>query len=454
MKMLLPIFQEIPYQNSLFIFALFAEQKGVIFLDSARLMPNCGRYSFIALDPFLILRSKNGEIFLQDEKFFGNPWIFLQEQLAKFPLQFHPHLPPFQGGAVGFFSYELYQHLENITSMQHDDQSFPDMLLGFYNLVIAFDHEKKRAWIFSSGEYAQARCDKLAEKILSAKPLLFLHRPLCAEENIHADFSRDDYINAVTKVKNYILAGDIFEANISQRFKVMLPPQSSFQLYQRLREINPAPFSAYLSFGDEVLVSASPERFLKLSQHQVESRPIKGTRPRGKNPEQDRAFAFELMNSEKDHAENVMIVDLLRNDLSRVCEDHSVQVPTLCGLESYETVHHLVSVVTGKLKSALGPVDLLQATFPGGSITGAPKIRAMEIIAEIEPTPRGPYCGSIGYIGFNGDMDLSITIRTFAIKENCATFQAGGAVVLDSDPVAEYEETLTKISALRRALVE
>jgi para-aminobenzoate synthetase component 1 len=254
-------------------------------------------------------------------------------------------------------------------------------------------------------------------------------------------------------VKDYILAGDIFEANISQRFSADLLDRP-FDLYRRLREINPATFSAYLAFDDTILASASPERFLKLTHGQVETRPIKGTRPRGKTAQEDQAFANELMKSEKDHAENVMIVDLLRNDLSRVCEDHSVQVPQLCGLESYPAVHHLVSVVTGKLTSKLTAVDLLRATFPGGSITGAPKIRAMEIIAEIEPTRRGPYCGSIGYIGFNGDMDTSIAIRTYAIKNNKVTFQAGGAVVVDSDPVDEYEETLTKARALKKALIE
>jgi len=233
-----------------------------------------------------------------------------------------------------------------------------------------------------------------------------------------------------------------FEANLTQRFKARLPDHvKPFDVYRRLRALNPAPFAAYLTFKETVLASASPERFLRLMQGMVETRPIKGTRPRGKTAEEDALLAKELLQSEKDHAENIMIVDLMRNDLSRVCKDHSVKVSQLCGLESF-----------GELHDDVHAIDLLCATFPGGSITGAPKVRAMEIIAELEPTRRGPYCGSIGYIGFNGDMDSSIVIRTYAIKDKDITFQAGGAVVVDSDPRAEYEESLLKANALRMAL--
>jgi para-aminobenzoate synthetase component 1 len=254
-------------------------------------------------------------------------------------------------------------------------------------------------------------------------------------------------------VIDYIYAGDIYQANLSQRFQTILPEgDSPFALYQRLRRLNPAPFAAYLNFGDIVIASASPERFLQLRGGWVETRPIKGTRPRGATPVEDKAHARELLASEKDRAENVMIVDLLRNDLSRVCRDHTVTVPELCVLESYATVHHLVSTVVGQLNPGATAIDLLRATFPGGSITGAPKIRAMEIIAALEPTQRGPYCGSIGYVGFDGNIDSSITIRTYAIKNNVVTFQAGGGIVADSDPAAEYEETLTKAGALMEAV--
>src|SRR5690606_22147538 len=247
--------------------------------------------------------------------------------------------------------------------------------------------------------------------------------------------------------------GDIFEACIAQCFHAPMPHLTPWQLYQRLRQFNPAPFAAYIHAGHYHIASASPERFLKLQHRQVEARPIKGTRPRDTDFSKDQALANELLASEKDWAENVMIVDLLRNDLSRVCQDHSVQVPQLCGLESYVTVHHLVSVITGKLKNNHQIVDLLRATFPGGSITGAPKIRAMEIIGEIEQIVRGPYCGSVGYFGFDGHMDTSIAIRTFAIKDQTVTFHAGGAIVADSDPLAEYQETLDKAAALKRSLI-
>jgi para-aminobenzoate synthetase component 1 len=452
-----PTYREILYQNPLKIFHHFSSQTGAVFLDSAQLMKDCGRYSFIAMDPFLIMQSKN-------ENLSADPFSLLEIELAKYPLNFHPELPPFQGGVVGYFSYDLCQHLEKLP-ITTDDMQFPDLILGFYDLVIAFDNEAQRAWIFSSGYpkqdaaeraiYAEKRMDDLQEKLISISDMPPLKSVCIPEKNIETNFTQASYEIAVKKVIEYILAGDIFEANISQRFKAQLPSElSSFELYRRLRILNPAPFSAYLNWGDKVIASASPERFLQLTNGHVETRPIKGTRSRGKNIEEDQSYAEELLASEKDRAENVMIVDLLRNDLSRVCADHSVNVPQLCGLESYATVHHLVSVVRGELQPQYNVIDLLRATFPGGSITGAPKIRAMEIIAEIEPTQRGPYCGSVGYIGFNGDFDSSITIRTYAIKNNTVTFQAGGAVVSDSDPREEYLETLVKARALRRALIE
>jgi para-aminobenzoate synthetase component 1 len=343
--------------------------------------------------------------------------------------------------------------------------AFPDMAIGLYDLVIAFDHVLQRAWIFSSGYPEQEksarlrRADKRMRWLLNLinhiAVLPALSNVLLDKKNIETNFTAEQYQAAVRRTIDFILAGDIFEANIAQRFKACLPENfSSFDLYRRLRLINPAPFASYIKFHDTVIVSASPERFLKLNDNQVEARPIKGTRPRGKTAIEDTQLAEDLLQSEKDQAENIMIVDLLRNDLSRVCEDHSVNVLQLCGLESYPAVHHLVSVITGKLRDKMNAIDLLRATFPGGSITGAPKIRAMEIIAEIEPTPRGPYCGSIGYIGFNGDMDTSIVIRTYAIKNNSITFQAGGAIVMDSNPEAEYQEVLAKADALYKALTE
>jgi len=448
-----PLVHEITYQDPLAIFALFAEQEGAVFLDSAELRPQCGRYSFIAVDPFLQFSSPQQDVFAT-----------LEQQFGLYPMKFHANLPPFQGGAAGYLSYDLCHQLEHLPRAQVDDMQFADMMLGFYDLVIAFDHDVQRAWVFSSGlpmpveqreQHAQQRLQSLLKQIAEVPKLIEKSSAVCKPTAIQANFSAAEYQAAVKQTIEYILAGDIFEANLSQRFHCTLPEGlSSFDLYQRLRLCNPAPFAAYVKFSDTVLASASPERFLQLKQGQVETRPIKGTRARGKTAAEDLALQEALLASSKDRAENIMIVDLMRNDLSRVCRDHTVDVPQLCGLESYASVHHLVSVVKGTLKEDHNAIDLIKATFPGGSITGAPKLRAMEIIAELESTARGPYCGSIGYIGFNGDMDLSITIRTFAIKKGIVTFQAGGAVVADSDPLQEYEETLTKAKALKRALTE
>lgn len=472
---LVPLYQEIPWQEPSMIAARFAAQEGTVFLESARVIDKIARYSFIAVDPFLKLTSKNGVIYLGETCLAGDPFTILQEQLSQYPMSFHRDLPPFQGGVAGYFGYELNQHLEKLSKAKIEDISFPDMSVGFYDVVLAFDHQQQRAWIFSSGypeREASLRERRAWERMewvraegwrgsgdpeceLASRRGAAATGPRGGRDNsaILSNFSPTSYAHAVQQVIDYITAGDVFEVNLAQRFTTTLPFEvTPFDLYQRLRHCNPAPFSAYLNIDDVSIVSASPERFLKLTDNIVETRPIKGTRPRGKTREEDRVLIHELANSEKDRAENIMIVDLLRNDLSRVCQDHSVKVPQLCGLETYATVHHLVSIVTGKLRDDQHAIDLLRATFPGGSITGAPKVRAMEIIAELEPHQRGPYCGSIGYIGFNGDMDTSITIRTYAIRDRQVTFHAGGAVVLDSDPAAEYEETLVKARALRQAL--
>ena len=258
-------------------------------------------------------------------------------------------------------------------------------------------------------------------------------------------------MEAVRRAVEYIHAGDCFQVNLSQRL-LHRADRHPLELYRRLRECNAAPFAAYFDLGDFVIASASPERFLRVENGEVETRPIKGTRPRGATPEEDRRQIYDLMHSAKDRSENVMIVDLLRNDLGRVCSYGSIHVPAVCRLETYEHVHHLVSEVRGRLRPDMGPVDLLRAAFPGGSVTGAPKVRAMEIIAELEPTARGPYCGSLGYIGFDGSMDTNILIRTFTIGRGWMQFPVGGGVVADSDPEDEYAETLHKAEGLLRAL--
>ncbi len=455
----LPYIEKLPYQKAEAIFSHFADEAWAVFLDSASLPGGPGRFSFIAADPFLKLQSKNGFVQLNDKTFQANPFLILQENLKNYQTPILSDYPPFQGGALGYFAYDLCHHLEKLPRNK-DDMQFPDMMIGFYDVCIAIDNLKKEVWLFSQGFPETEESNRIARAVARAtwlkRQLANIPQLRSFKHNlseITANFSQKNYEKNIQRVKNYIYQGDIFQANIAQRFSADLPQGfDTVLLYQDLRRLNPAPFSAYLNYEEIKILSASPERFLKLHAGKIETRPIKGTRPRGKNPAEDLRLANELLNSSKDRAENIMIVDLLRNDLSKVCENYSVKVEKLCGLESYASVHHLVSVVTAKLKPEYDAVDLLMATFPGGSITGAPKIRAMEIIAEIEPTQRGPYCGSIGYIGFNGDMDLSIVIRSFAIKNNRLTFQAGGGIVADSEPDKEYEETLVKASALRKIL--
>ena len=456
--------REIDYLAPLLAFAAVAELPYSVFLDSAQVLERLGRYSFIAADPYRVLTSKNQETWVDGEPVAADPFTVLAEELARFPTESLPELPPFQGGAAGFFSYDLGRLLERLPAAERDDMAYPDLGVGFYDTVIAFDHHTARAWIMASGypetrpaerrERAAARLEFFAERLARAPTRLARPDGPASTPKFQSNFSRPDYEAAVQRVIDYIYAGDIFQANMSQRFSAPLPDGwSPFDLYCRLRRLNPAPFAAYLNFGDTILASSSPERFLKVRDGRVETRPIKGTRPRGATAAEDDSLALELLNSEKDRAENVMIVDLLRNDISRVCRDASVQVPELCVLETYATVYHLVSTVVGELADGKTALDLLKASFPGGSITGAPKIRAMEIIAELEPSQRGPYCGSIGYLGFNGAMDSSIVIRTYAIKDRTVTFQAGGGIVADSVPAEEYQETMDKAKALIAALM-
>jgi para-aminobenzoate synthetase component 1 len=447
----------------------------LLFLDSAADHPQLGRYSFVAADPFDWLCVRRGRVVDADgERGTVDPFAVLRERLEPCHVEPLADLPPFQGGAAGLFGYDLCHHLERLPHPRYDEFETPDLAVGFYDWVVAFDLVQRRAWLISTGlpeieparrhHRAGQRLQALEQRLneVSASTTVgpvpigdlihpqFLHRVDWAPE-VFGNFDRPGYLAVVRRAIDYIHAGDCFQVNLSQRLlhRATLTP---FELYGRLRERNPAPFAGYFDLGDFVLASASPERFLRVESDRVETRPIKGTRPRGQSPEDDARLVAELLHSAKDRAENVMIIDLLRNDLGRVCAYGSVRVPTVCRLESYRTVHHLVSEVVGRLRSGLGAVDLLRATFPGGSVTGAPKVRAMEIIAELEPTARGPYCGGLGYIGFNGNMDMNILIRTFTLGGGWIQFPVGGGVVADSTPQTEYEETRHKAEGLLRAL--
>lgn len=456
--------QEIKYQNPLDLFAPFTTMTWSLLFHSSKNDKESGRYSFIAIDPFLTLTSKNNRIKLQNNSQTGNPFSILQQQMQHFPLSNHSDLPPFQGGAAGYLGYDLCQRLEQIPPHKKDDIACPDMAMGFYDLVMAFDHSLMKAWIFSCGypeqdskkrkKRAQQRSQWLLNHIeKNSYTPTFINDSLL-DKDIKTNFSQTKYQQTIQKIIDYIVAGDVYQVNLSQRFSAKMSKSfSAFQLYSKVMQLNPAPFSGYFHLDSITIASASPERFLKLEHGKVETHPIKGTRPRGKTIAEDLMLANELSHSAKDKAENLMIVDLLRNDLARVCRPHSIQVTQLCQLESHATVHHLVSTIIGELKSNKDAVDLLIAAFPGGSVTGAPKIRAMKIIAELEPTARGPYCGSFCYLGFNGAMDSSILIRTFVFKDQMLYFQAGGGIVADSDPQQEYLETLDKVRGLRQALL-
>jgi len=448
-------------------FETFKNRPFSFFLDSGMDPGKLGRYSFMGSDPFLVLWSRGEEISLirdgVKESRRGNPFDVVGELLATYSLDECPAEIPFVGGAVGYFSYDLCHFIERLPATAVDDLNLPECYLAFYDAAIAFDHLEGKAYLVSTGfpELAESkRKQRAAEKLKEMKSRMLNKSSFSGElisipveEGIvlKSNFSHQEYLKAVASAREYICAGDIFQVNLSQRFEADLNI-SPYELYQRLRQINPAPFASYLDFDGVSVVSASPERFLKMHGDWVETRPIKGTRPRGKSIAEDEALAQELLSSAKDRAENVMIVDLERNDIGRVCRYGTVQVTELAILETYPTVFHLTSTVRGRLQQGKNRVDLLKATFPGGSITGAPKVRAMEIIDELEPTRRSVYTGSIGYLSFSGEMDINIVIRTFLIKGKKAYFQVGGGIVYDSEPEAEYEETLDKAKALIQAL--
>ncbi len=446
----------------------FAKWTDVVLLESAMLRGGVGRYSFLTAAP-------EQTFVLTVPRFGDHPFNAVREWLAERPAERVPGLPPFQGGAVGLLSYELGRCWERLPRAVHDEFELPAMVLGMYDWVLAWDHVAGRAWIIAHGwdggttpgnraKAADQRIDAVLDALRVDEPdpprpspfsefrVSAPAHPVPGVDGVLSNFSREAYLQAVDRVIEYIRAGDIYQANLSQR--LMSPALCTpLELYGRLRRRNPAPFAAYFAHDDWAIVSSSPERFVRVEEGIVETRPIKGTRQRRSTPEADLLTRDELRESEKDQAENVMIVDLLRNDLSKVCRPGSISVPQLCEVEAYETVQHLVSEVRGELGEGRDFWDLLTATFPGGSITGAPKVRAMEIITELEQVARGPYCGSLLYCGFDGTADSNILIRTFIQRHGWVHGPAGGGIVAASDPVTEYEETLHKAAGMLRALM-
>ena len=434
--------------NAFEIFTIFRDEKDSFVLDSAMDKEKLGRYSFISSNPFKTLKYKNSS---------ENPLDSLREELNKYKTVNNTHLP-FVGGAVGYLSYDIGNYIEKLPRTAIDDMNVYDLYFGLYDHAIVIDHLEEKTYIATPDldiEKEKLIMERLELKILEADKNGV--DSICYEEKevepikLKSNFTKNEFEKSVQRVKDYIRSGDIYQDNLTQRFsgKTTL---SSYELYRDLRRISPAPFGAYLNFDDFNILSNSPERFIKCIDRKIETRPIKGTRPRGRTEEEDLRLQEELINSEKDRAELLMIVDLERNDIGRISKIGSVKVPELFVIEPYANVNHLVSTVVGTLKDGKDAVDVIKATFPGGSITGAPKIRSMEIIDELEPTQRNVYTGSIGYIGFNGDMDLNIAIRTIVKKEDEVYFQVGGGMTWGSNPKDEYQETLDKAKSIMRAL--
>ena len=433
------------------LFEAIKDRANPFFLDSSMRKYGLGRYSFLGCEPFYVFKGQ-GPAALEE----------LRRLLERYKLKIPKTDFPFFGGAVGYFSYDWGLSLEGIESRKKADLALPEVYLGFYDVVIAIDHWKNKLLVFSSGFpersglAAKKRSGQRLKQVAGLlsdksknKRKISVGTEQCSVPT--ANFTKEEYLKAVNKAKDYIRKGDIYQVNLSQRFSAqsLVNPD---ELYASLRRESPGGFSAYLDCGDFQILSSSPERFLCFDGKKVYTRPMKGTRPRGQDRQSDKRNKEDLLQSSKDKAELLMIADLMRNDLGRVCEYGSVKVKSLRNLETYSTVYQTTATVEGVLHKDRDRIDLLKACFPGGSITGCPKIRSMQIIEELEPSRRGIYTGALGYLGFNGDMDLNILIRTILKKGDKIYFQAGGGIVADSQAESEYQETLVKAKGMFKAI--
>lgn len=445
----------LPYhRDSAELFGAIADEPWSVFLDSGRPLSSSGRLDILSCRPFVTLVTRAGMTEVRERGRSSlspeDPFELLRKHLDVGGLDTEL---PFAGGAIGYFGYDLARRIEHLPNCARDGESIPEMAIGIYDWAVIVDHEQHACWLAGTGRDPDTKFiwDELIALFVNP-PRSGMRRPFQVGA-ISCNFTPLSYRQAFSRIQHYISDGDCYQVNLAQRFSA--PVTGDHWLgYQALRRLNPAPYSAYLNFPGARILSSSPERFLEVKQGRVETKPIKGTRPRAAVPESDSALARELGNSLKDRAENLMIVDLLRNDLGKVCTPGTVAVPKLFDVESFATVHHLVSTVTGHLDEGVDAVAMLRAAFPGGSITGAPKLRAMEIIEELEPNRRGVYCGAIGWLGFNGDMDTNIAIRTIVSSDNSLRFWAGGGIVADSRADEEFQECLDKASAMLRLLYE
>ncbi len=465
------------------LFAKICQKPWAMLLDSGQPKSQYGRFDIFVADPFVTLstfdQAPNNSFqpadnhvhfpeivtqICQDGKIThstDDPFVILNSLLLPYRQAYQNQIIdkkgfknlPFTGGALGYFGYDLGRQLEHLPTIAEKNSAIPHMMVGIYDWAVVVDHREKTACLVSHGLHPttldnwKSLCDFFDKKNHPKTQCEDFALTTCVKSNM--DFA--SYAKAFNAIKNYISAGDCYQVNLAQRFSAEVKG-NAWQGYLKLRDISPAPFMAYMNFGDLQVLSGSPERFLQVVDNHVETRPIKGTRPRASDEATDNAYALELQNSLKDRAENLMIVDLLRNDISKNCETGSVKADILFQLQSFANVHHLVSIVTGKLAETKTAIDLLRGCFPGGSITGAPKLRSMQIIEELEPHRRGVYCGAIGYIGFDGNMDTNITIRTAVVSQNEVSFYAGGGIVADSVLEKEYSETLDKASSMMKAM--
>jgi para-aminobenzoate synthetase component 1 len=452
-----PLLQELPYGPSgAELFGALADQPWAVLLDSGR--PDCGqgRFDILSSDPMATLVTRGDWTEIQDRhglrRSRDDPFALLRSSLgASVPA---PAGLPFGGGALGCFGYDLGRRLEALPELAARGDGLPDMAVGIYDWALVVDHHERRSWLVGQGRdpRTRGRWSRLVARFRAGRGPE--SGPACRPIGpIQAGFSYPEYAERFARIQRYIRDGDCYQVNFAQRFTLPVAGDP-WATYLALRRLNPAPFGAYLNLPGGQVLSASPERFLQVREGAVETRPIKGTCPRDADPRRDREHAAELQASPKNRAENLMIVDLLRNDLGKTCAPGSIRVPGLFELESFASVHHLVSTVRGRLAPGRNALDLLRGCFPGGSITGAPKIRAMQIIEELESHRRGVYCGSIGYLGFDGTMDSNIAIRTLVLGGGQASFWAGGGIVADSSAAAEYLETLDKAAPLFRLFGE
>ncbi len=442
---------ELPYRrNSAELFEPIAGEPWSVFLDSGFPLIDSGRYDIIAAHPYMTLTTQGADTTIAGNRSrtsmnSGDPFLLLREQLAG--RADNRSGIPFCGGAMGYFAYDLGRRLERIPALAQRDVAMPEMAVGLYDWAVVVDHHMRRTWMVGQGrcpdtERNWAALERMFRSTVQARlPHYTVHG------DISSNMTREGYAQAFHRIQHYIREGDCYQVCLAQRFEISVNGDP-WDIYLNMRRHNPAPYSGFMRLPVGAVLSSSPERFLQVSNGQVETKPIKGTIRRSKFAYEDKALAAQLLESDKDRAENLMIVDLLRNDIGKNCRIGSVAVPKLFALESFTNVHHLVSTVTGTLAQGRHALDLLRGCFPGGSITGAPKLRAMEIIEELEPHRRGVYCGALGYVGFDGNMDTNIAIRTVVTLGDRYLYWAGGGIVADSTLESEYEESFAKAQAV------